>query len=65
MKYIGRITAVFLMGFLLAGCQGNPAEKGVEYLEAGQYEEAAAAFEEAVEAGVNIGDAYRGIGIAR
>lgn len=65
MKYIGRVIVVFLTGPLLVGCHGNSAKKGVEYLEAGQYEEAAEAFEEAVEAGGNIGDAYRGIGIAR
>lgn len=65
MKNTGRITAVFLLVLMLAGCKGNPSEKGVEYLEAGQYEEAVEAFEEAVEEEVNTGDAYRGIGIAR
>lgn len=65
MRNIGRIAAVFLIVPMLAGCKGNPSEKGVEYLEAGQYEEAVEAFEEAVEDEVNIGDAYRGIGIAR
>lgn len=65
MKNIGRIIAVFLSGLMLAGCKGNPSEKGIEYLEAGQYEEAVEEFEKAVENEVNIGDAYRGIGIAR
>ncbi len=64
MKRIGRITAVFLLGLSLAGC-GNPSEKGVEYLEEGQYDKAVEEFEKAVEDEINIGDAYRGIGIAR
>lgn len=37
----------------------------MECLENGQYEEAIEHFEEAVEDEVNIGDAYRGIGIAK
>ncbi len=55
---------VFLLGLCLSGCE-NPSEEGVEYLRSGQYEEAIAQFEQAIEDEVNVGDAYRGIGIAR
>ena len=63
-KHIGIIMSVFLVGAGLTGC-GNPSEKGVECLENGRYEEAIEYFEKAVEDEVNIGDAYRGIGIAK
>ena len=63
-KRAGIIASVFLLGVCLTGC-GNPSEKGVECLESGQYEEAIEHFEKAVEDDVNIGDAYRGIGIAK
>lgn len=49
----------------LAVWKGNPSEEGIECLKNGQYEEAVGYFEQAVEDEVNIGDAYRGIGIAR
>lgn len=67
MIYMRRAAVIFLMGLLLAGFgfKENPSEKGVEYLREGQYEKAIDAFEEAVESDVNVGDAYRGIGIAR
>ncbi len=45
--------------------KGNPSEEGIEYLKNGQYEEAVKQFEQAVEDEINVGDAYRGIGLAR
>ncbi len=71
---LARRMAVGGMAVLLAGLclclyllvsKGNPSEEGIEYLEKGQYEEAVSQFEEAVKEEVNVGDAYRGIGIAR
>ena len=43
----------------------NPSEEGIEYLKNGQYEEAIGQFEQAIKDEVNVGDAYRGIGIAK
>lgn len=39
--------------------------KGVEYLEDGKYDQAIEQFEQAVDKKKNVGDAYRGIGIAK
>ena len=50
---------------VLTGCVKNPSEKGVEYLEDGKYKEAIEQFQDAIDSEVNIGDAYRGIGIAK
>lgn len=65
MKRIRTMLSLVIMALYLVGCAGNPSEKGVEYLENGQYNEAIEQFEKAVEAEVNVGDAYRGIGIAK
>lgn len=68
------ITGILLMVLLLlcvvlylclAVWKGNPSEEGIECLKNGQYEEAIEHFKQAVEEEINIGDAYRGIGIAR
>lgn len=64
MKYKGSFAAAVLAAVMLTGC-ANPAEKGTEYLNEGQYEEAAAEFQKAVDDNKNAGDAYRGIGIAK
>ncbi len=64
----GVLAVIFL---LLCLClwlllnKGNPSEEGIEYLKNGQYEEAVKQFEQAVEDEINVGDAYRGIGLAR
>jgi tetratricopeptide (TPR) repeat protein len=50
---------------LLTGCKANPAEAGLEYLENGEYDQAIASFEQAIEDEINVGDAYRGIGLAK
>lgn len=63
-RQIGLSAAASLLVLCLCGC-GNPSEDGVECLESGQYEEAIEHFEKAVEDEVNVGDAYRGIGIAK
>lgn len=65
MKRIRIMLSVMIAGLWLTGCVGNPSEKGVEYLENGQYKEAIEQFEKAIEKDVNTGDAYRGIGIAK
>lgn len=64
MKQNIKLVTVLIAVLLLAGCS-NPSEKGTEYLENGQYEEAVKEFEKAVEDNKNVGDAYRGIGIAK
>lgn len=58
------ILSVLIGSIVLTGC-ANPSEKGVEYLENGQYKEAEEQFEKAVDKDRGVGDAYRGIGIAR
>lgn len=65
MKRIRIMLSVMLVGLWLTGCAGNPSEKGIEYLENGQYKEAIEQFEKSIERDVNVGDAYRGIGIAK
>ncbi|WP_286151993.1 tetratricopeptide repeat protein [Sporofaciens musculi] len=70
-KRLTRILVVIFLLLCLCLClclllrKGNPSEEGIEYLKNGQYEEAIKQFEQAVEDEVNVGDAYRGIGIAR
>lgn len=66
MKKIAVWISVLLLSLCFSGCEPvNPSEEGVEYLKNGQYEEAVEQFEKAVADEVNVGDAYRGIGIAR
>lgn len=64
MKRVKALIAVLSAGLLLTAC-GNPSKKGVEYLQEGDYDQAIEQFEQAVEKKKNVGDAYRGIGIAR
>lgn len=63
MKKIKALLVVVCTGVLLTAC-GNPSQKGVEYLEDGKYDQAIEQFEQAVDKKKNVGDAYRGIGIA-
>ncbi|HBA63800.1 MAG TPA: hypothetical protein DCZ20_08075 [Lachnospiraceae bacterium] len=70
--YRGRILCCLLaMCLLLSGCEliglsgkEDKIAAGLSCLEEKKYDEAIAAFQEAVEAETDIGEAYRGIGIA-
>ncbi|MCI8293099.1 MAG: tetratricopeptide repeat protein [Hespellia sp.] len=65
MRKVLVILAV-LMLCVLSGCEKTDyMQDGTASLEAGRYEEAVETFEKAVEEEENIGEAYRGIGIAR
>ena len=64
MKRGKALLAIFSAGLLLTAC-GNPSEKGVEYLEKGEYDQAVEQFEQAIEKNKNTGDAWRGIGIVK
>lgn len=59
------IMAVLLAGCMLTGCGSKLSEEGVELLEQQKYEEAADKFQQSVDEEKNIGEAYRGLGIAR
>lgn len=66
MNRILKITVMILSAvFVMTGCAKNPSAAGVEYLGNGQYKEAIEQFEQAIDKGINEGDAYRGIGIAK
>lgn len=65
MKRVKIALSVMAVAIALTGCVKNPSEKGVEYLEDGKYKEAIEQFQDAIEEEVNVGDAYRGIGIAK
>jgi len=60
-KYL--ITLAVVAGLLLGGCNTKELS-GTELLEQGSYEAAVEKFEEAIDAGRNIEEAYRGLGIA-
>lgn len=58
------IVTIVLALICVSGCaKEKPLETGLEYLQNGQYEEAEAKFQEAIDADILPGDAYRGIGI--
>ncbi len=63
MKKISLLVTVLAV-CLMTGC-ANRLEKGVKHLENGEYEEAITWFEEQIENGKELGEAYRGIGIAQ
>lgn len=65
MNRIVRIFAVVFIGILLAGCGKREYTDGIESLENGNYEEAVKSLEKAVEKKRSVGDAFRGIGIAK
>ena len=59
-KYI--VMAIMVLCSFLVGCS-DPVEKGTLLLEEGNYEEAQTMFEQAIEKGKNLGEAYLGLGI--
>ena len=64
-RCLGKMLLAASLAVLITGCGKNASEDGVKLLEEGKYKEAVKEFEQAVEDDVNIGDAYRGIGIAK
>ena len=64
MKHVKRILLVVFACMFLTGCGENTYEQGVTSLKDGKYEEAIEQFEQAIEKETNIGDSWRGIGIA-
>ena len=65
MKRIVNVAFIMSLSFILTGCVGNPSEEGIELLKEGNYKEAEDKFEEAIEKEINVGDAYRGVGIVK
>lgn len=63
MKKCKRIL-LLAVTMLLVGCTSN-VSKGIELLEEEKYEEAIACFEKDIEKEKNLGEAYRGIGLAK
>ena len=63
MRKIQNLLLILAAGILLAGCGKNPYDQGMEALESGAYEEAAAQFQQAVEEEKNTADSYRGLGL--
>lgn len=63
-KYLVTMMAVIFTACLLAGCGTKVLEEGTELLEQGKYSEAADKFQDAVDEEKNLGEAYRGLGIA-
>lgn len=62
-KVILTVMAV-LLSFGLTGCAAmNPVDEGVEFLKSEKYQEAQGKFQEAVDAGTDVGEAYRGLGL--
>lgn len=64
-RYLVMLLSVVMASCFLAGCGGKSLEKGLELLEAEDYEGAVSELKEAVEKDQNPGEAYRGIGIAK
>ena len=58
MKRGKALLAIFSAGLLLTAC-GNPSEKGVEYLEKGEYDQAVEQFEQAIEKNKGARNAFR------
>ena len=53
-----------LLALSLTGCSGS-VEKGLEYLEAGEFESAAEEFQVAAKKDKDAAEAFRGLGIAK
>ncbi len=65
MKVKIRFFACLLLCMILSACGKQEYKDGIENLQNGQYKEAVGHFEKAVEEEYGVGDAYRGIGIAK
>lgn len=65
MKRMKGILVLLLAGVLLAGCGRAEYKDGIESLGRGEYEEAVEHLGRAVEDEYNVGDSYRGIGMAK
>lgn len=64
MRYIKRILPILLISMILTGCGKNIYKEAVQNLQDGKYDVAVEQFEKSVEKEKNVGDSYRGIGIA-
>lgn len=64
MRYIRRLLPVMLLSIFLTGCAENVYREGVESLQAGDYDAAIEQLTQAIDKERNVGDSYRGIGIA-
>lgn len=62
-------AVIMLLAVLLTGCAGKEGrtyyEKGAASLESGQYDEASASFNQAIDTGQYLAYAYRGLGLSR
>ena len=66
MKKKNKLLAVILLAaMLLTACGKHPSEAGVEYLQNGDYKNAIEQFQTAIDKNKNVGDAYRGMGMAK
>lgn len=65
MRRIVRVSVFLFLCIILSGCGKCEYRDGMEKLQNGQYEEAIEKFERAIEEEYSVGDAYRGIGIAK
>lgn len=66
MKRYTSFTVICLMlCLMLTGCGSKAIEEGTKYLEDGNYKKAVTSFKEAVDKGQDVGEAYRGIGMAK
>ena len=64
-RQAGKCAAVPLAALMLTGCGSNLLEDGTSLLEEGNYEDAAAAFQEAVDEDSQDAEGWRGLGLAR
>lgn len=65
MRHISKILIVLLAGMILTGCGRYEYREGIDKLKNGEYESAIEQFEKAIKEERNVGDSYRGIGIAK
>ncbi len=58
------MISTFIAVLFLSGCGNNNVQRGLKHMEAKEYKEAEAAFEQSIEEGKNKAEAYRGLGMA-